>query len=160
MKMRILSCAVLLGMAAVGRAGAQSASRRAQAVFPDKTTVSVEIADTESTRSRGLMFREQLAPNEGMIFVFDEPGEHAFWMKNTLIPLDMVWLDADKRILHIAPSVPPCKADPCPTYSPAPGTRASFVVELVSGFATQHGLKVGDTLAVTGLSPRAGANRP
>lgn len=151
MKMRILSCAVLMGMAAVGRVGAQTASRRAQVVFPDKTTASVEIADTESTRSRGLMFRERLAPNEGMIFVFDEPGEHAFWMKNTLIPLDMLWLDGAKSILHIAHSVPPCKADPCPTYAPAAGARASFVVELESGFANRHGVKIGDRVAVTGL---------
>ena len=159
MKLRILSCAVLLGMAAAGRASAQTANRRAQVVFPDKTTVSVEIADTDSTRSRGLMFRERLPSNEGMIFVFDEPGEHPFWMKNTLIPLDMVWLDAGKRILHVAHSVPPCKADPCPTYPPAPGTRASFVVELASGFAKHHGLKVGDKLDITGLSPQSGANR-
>lgn len=124
----------------------QWASPRGMVVFPDKTRVTVEIADTEDKRQRGLMFREHLAPTDGMIFLFDEPGNYPFWMKNTLIPLDMIWLDTNARVVWIAESVPPCKADPCPSYDHK-GT-ASFVVEVVSGFAKDHKLKVGDTLVL------------
>jgi uncharacterized membrane protein (UPF0127 family) len=122
-----------------------------EVVFADKTRVRVEIADTEPKRQRGLMFRESMGPNEGMIFLFERPGFYPFWMKNTLIPLDMLWLDTDGRVVSIASSVPPCKADPCPTYPPAAGSEALYVVELNAGFARQHGVKVGDVLTLNGI---------
>ena len=81
------------------------------------------------------MFRAQMAPNEGMVFVFDATGHYPFWMKNTLIPLDIVWVDQQFRVVHVAASVPPCRADPCPTYPPPPSPKgdALYVVEVVSG---------------------------
>jgi uncharacterized membrane protein (UPF0127 family) len=85
-----------------------------------------------------------------MIFVFPAAGFYPFWMKNTLIPLDMIWLDAQARIVSIAVSVPPCKADPCPSY--APDGNATYVIEVVSGFARQHHLKKGDHLALEGIA--------
>ena len=106
----------------------------------------VEIADTDELRARGLMYRESMAENEGMVFIFDTPGSYPFWMKNTLIPLDMIWVDADRRVVFIAPSVPPCKADPCPNFPATPPPPALYVVEVVSGFAKKHGVKVGDQL--------------
>ena len=127
----------------------QWASPRGEVMFPDKTVVTVEIADTPALRERGLMFRQRMAPNEGMVFIFEQTGFYPFWMKNTLIPLDMIWLDSDRRIVSIAESVPPCKADPCPNYPPA--GNALYVVELVSGFAKQHKLKDGDVLAFQGI---------
>ena len=152
MNVQLLWSVMAIGMVVgVNLPDGQSASARAQIVFPDKTTVSAEIADTEAKRQQGLMHREKMADNEGMLFIFDVPGEHPFWMKNTLIPLDMLWLDRDLNILHIAHSVPPCKADPCPTYPPAAGTRASFVLELVSGFAKAHKLQPDQKLVASGL---------
>jgi uncharacterized membrane protein (UPF0127 family) len=135
---------LMLGMVACGAAkvSGQWASPRGEVVFPDKTRVTVEIADTEDKRARGLMFREHMAPTDGMIFLFDEPGNYPFWMKNTLIPLDMIWLDKSARIVDIAHSVPPCKADPCPSYDHK--GQASYVIEVVSGFANDHKLKPGD----------------
>ncbi len=144
-----LVVAVLLVSALPGVRGPQRAGPRGRAVFADGTGVSVEIADTPQTRERGLMFRDRLAAGDGMVFVFDRPGFYPFWMKNTLIPLDIVWLDAAGRIVSIAASVPPCKADPCPTSPPA--ADAMFVVELASGFAKQHGVKVGDTVKLEGV---------
>ena len=92
-----------------------------------------------------------------MIFVFPQPGLPPFWMKNTLIPLDMLWVDASGRIVAIAQSVPPCKADPCPSYPPPnPLGDATFVVELVSGFSKKHALKQGDKLTLKGVSPTDG----
>ena len=127
----------------------QAARPSATVVFPDETRVSAEIADTEATRQRGLMFRDALAPNEGMIFLFDAKGFYPFWMKNTLIPLDLLWLERNGEVVSIAHSIPPCKADPCPTYPPQ--AEARYVVEVVSGFAKAHGVRVGDTLELIGI---------
>lgn len=125
-------------------ADAQYASPRGEVTFPDGTRVVVEIADTPDLTAQGLMYRRAMGWNEGMVFVFDRVDIIPFWMKNTLIPLDILWLDPDRRIVHIAHSVPPCKADPCPSYPPS--RAAKYVVEVNSGFAKKHGVKEGDTL--------------
>lgn len=107
--------------------------------LPDGYAVTAECAVTLEERARGLMFREKIEPDQGMLFIFEEEGYHSFWMKNTLIPLDILWLDKDKRIVHIAENVPPCMKDPCPSYrSPLP---ARYVLELKAGSAQKHGLK-------------------
>lgn len=112
--------------------------------FPNGSAVAAEIAATEEERARGLMFRDRLPTDQGMLFVFEEEGVHGFWMKNTRISLDMLWLDPGRRIIHIAKMVPPCVADPCPSYGP--GLPALFVLELAGGQADARGLKVGDRL--------------
>jgi hypothetical protein len=136
-------------MAACGAAvTAQYAMKRTEVVFPDKTTISVEVAQTDTERQRGLMFRKSLGDDQGMIFVFEEPGFYPFWMKNTLIPLDILYFDADRRLVSMQLDVPPCKADPCPTYpSDAP---AIYVLELSAGTAQRIGAKPGDTLKIDG----------
>lgn len=135
----------------------QQALDRARATFADGTVVALEIADTEAKRQRGLMFRETLAEREGMLFVFERPGFYPFWMQNCRIALDIVWLDERFRIASIAESVPPCRlpgCEPpcssmdCPQVAPAAGTSARYVVEVASGFAQRHGVKVGQTLTV------------
>ena len=142
---------VLLAACAGAPAYGQRAEPRGEVLLPDKTMVRVEIADTEAKRQRGLMFRETLGPNEGMIFLFEEPGFYPFWMKNTLIPLDMLWLDGSARVVSIANAVPPCKADPCATYPPDRGTQALYVVEVNAGFAKEHKVKVGDALTLKAI---------
>jgi len=112
--------------------------------FPDGKSVTAELAVTEEERARGLMFREKVQPDQGMLFVFEREDVHAFWMKNTLVPLDMLWLDSDRRIVHIAADVPPCLADPCPSYGP--GSPARYVLELRAGEAARHWLRAGDRL--------------
>lgn len=148
-----------------GFAADQRALDRARVTFEDGTVVSLEVADTEAKRNRGLMFRETLAETDGMLFVFDAPGDYAFWMQNCLIALDIVWLDSAFRVASIAESVPPCRlpgCEPpcasanCPTYPPAAGTAARYVVELAAGFAKRHGVRTGQTLAVR-LPPNRGA---
>lgn len=132
---------------------------KARAAFGDMTVV-LDIARTDAERERGLMFRKSLAAAEGMIFVFDQPGFYPFWMRNCLIPLDLIWLDREFRIVSIAGSVPPCRlagcpppcaSFECPSYAPTAGTTALYVVELQAGFAGAHGVKVGDRVAVSGL---------
>jgi len=112
--------------------------------FPGGQSVTAELAVTDEERARGLMFRDKVLPEQGMLFVFEEEDLHSFWMKNTLIPLDMLWLGRDRRIIHIARNVPPCAAEPCPTYGPE--SPALFVLELKAGQADVLGLKLRDRL--------------
>lgn len=154
-RQRRLAAALAIGAASLTgggshavRAQAQS-ERRAEIVLPDKTRVSAEIAATQAEREQGLMNRKSLGRDAGMIFVFDRPDLHAFWMKNTLIGLDMFWLDKTGKVVSLAESVPPCTADPCPTYPPT--AAADYVLEMAAGYARSHRLKVGDTLALKGL---------
>jgi len=112
--------------------------------LPDGKTLQVEVARTEETRALGLMYRTALPEDRGMLFVFDRPGLYRFWMKNTLIPLDMVWMDDRKRIIHIEYQVPPCKLDPCPVYGPS--AESLYVLEVISGVASRENLRPGQTL--------------
>ena len=112
--------------------------------LPGGKAVTVELAVTDAERARGLMFREKLLPDQGMLFVFGEDGFHSFWMKNTLIALDLVWLDAARRVIHIEADVPPCREEPCPTYGPK--IPARYVLELRSGSAAALGVKLYDQL--------------
>jgi hypothetical protein len=115
--------------------------------LPNGKSVTAELAATDEERQRGLMFREKLLPEQGMLFVFEEEGLYSFWMKNTLISLDMLWINKDRRIVHIARNVPPCKEDPCPSYSPErPGL---YVLELAAGAADRIGFKLFDRLEFT-----------
>lgn len=112
--------------------------------FPDGFVVHVEIAAEEQTRADGLMYRDHLNPGTGMLFFFAQEGEYPFWMKNTRIPLDMVWIDANRRVAAVKINVPPCKVDDCPSYPP--NAQAKYVLEVAGGVAQQHGIKVGDVL--------------
>lgn len=115
--------------------------------LPNGKSVTAELAVTDEERQRGLMFREKLLPDQGMLFVFEEEGLYSFWMKNTLIFLDMLWINKDRRIVHIARNVPPCKEDPCPSYSPE--RSGLYVLELAAGAADRLGLKLFDRLEFT-----------
>jgi len=112
--------------------------------LPGGMAVTAELAVSEAERGRGLMFREKLLPDQGMLFVFEEEGYHSFWMKNTLIALDLVWLDASRRIVHIEAGAPPCREEPCPTYGPK--IPARYVLELKAGSAAAFGIKLYDQL--------------
>ena len=113
-------------------------------VLPDGFVVSVEIAADDETRQQGLMYRDRLDPGRGMLFVFPRDDVFSFWMKNTRIPLDMIWVDANKRIVGLRENVPPCHVPDCPSYGP--GVVARYVLELAGGEAAKHKLKVGDAL--------------
>lgn len=103
----------------------------------------VEVAKTREERRKGLMGRESLAENTGMLFIFDKEGFHSFWMKNTKIPLDIIWIGEDNRIVHIEKNVPPCESDTCPSYKPA--KKAKYALEISGSLADKLGIKIGDT---------------
>lgn len=86
------------------------------------------------------MFRESLPEGQGMLFVFDQPMPLAFWMKNTLIPLDILYFDAGGELVS-ALTMEPCTADPCPSYPS--GESAKFALEVSAGFNQQHGVGEG-----------------
>jgi uncharacterized membrane protein (UPF0127 family) len=109
---------------------------------------SVEFATDDASREHGLMMRTTLAPDHSMLFVFSYQAPQAFWMKNTLIPLDILYFDTDRRLVSMQLNVPPCKADPCPIYpSKAP---ARYVLELAAGTAHRIGAQTGDELKIDG----------
>jgi len=144
----------IVGLAIMGAAVAsvlfcapQGTDKFIKIYAPDGRSITAELAVTDAERARGLMFREKIAADQGMLFCFLEADIHSFWMKNTLIPLDMIWLDKDRRIVHIERNVPPCKADPCPSYTPSrPG---NYVLELAAGGADLYKLKLFDRLEFT-----------
>ena len=105
-----------------------------------------EIADNNDERAKGLMFREKLEENNGMIFIFEQENEIAFWMKNTLIPLDIIFIGKNFKIVDIKNAVP-CKQDPCQLYKPQ--KSAQYVLEVNSGFAEKNGIKVNDEVEIT-----------
>ena len=99
----------------------------------------VEVADTPDTQARGLMFRNHLDPDHGMVFLFDTEKDHSFWMKNTPIRLDMVFISRDGRIVGIHPNAEPFSLKPIGVGAPS-----RVVLEVNGGFAAAHGLAVGD----------------
>jgi uncharacterized membrane protein (UPF0127 family) len=107
--------------------------------------VYVDVANDPEERSRGLMFRKSMEWNNGMLFVFEDVEYLSFWMKNTYIPLDMIFVDKDLRIVDIKEDVQPClQEDICPSYpSKQP---AKYVLEVNAGFVQQNGIRVGDIL--------------
>ena len=101
----------------------------------------LEVADTAAERQQGLMFRESLSENEGMLFIFEQTGVHPFWMKNTLIPLDMIWLDENLTVVALL-SADPCEKDSCTSYDPK--REARYVIELNRGTTALLNLSEGD----------------
>ena len=99
----------------------------------------IEIARTSEEHQKGLMFRESMPENHGMLFIFDGEQEREFWMKNTLIPLDMLFIGKDMKVVEIKADVPQCITDPCPIYKSKP---AKYVLEINGGAAEKNGIKL------------------
>jgi len=107
----------------------------------------VEIADTESARERGLMFRESMPADHGMLFLFDDLAVRTFWMKNCRMPLDILYFDQNYNLVSAQQRVPACRSEPCPVY-PSEGA-AKYVLELNAGTADKLGVQPGDALKVS-----------
>lgn len=108
-------------------------------------TVNVEIADDPQERQIGLQNREKLNPDSGMLFIFDQPDVQTFWMKDTIIPLDILFFGPQGNYLGGGTMVP-CEADPCPTYSSAEGV--SLALEVAAGFQEFYGVEEGWQIAL------------
>jgi uncharacterized protein len=126
---------------------------------PDRTTrleiradggvvpVDVEVADDDEERSTGLMNRERLDPDAGMVFLFEEPLHTSFWMKDTLIPLSIAFWNERGTIVAIL-DMEPCEAEPCPSYDP--GVEFEGALEVNQGFFDEHGVEIGDRIELIG----------
>jgi uncharacterized membrane protein (UPF0127 family) len=122
-----------------------------RATMPSGAVYTLELALTPEDQAQGLMFRESLPDRTGMLFVFPEISPHHFWMKNTMIPLDMIWMDESGRVFFVSARTPPCRADPCPTYGP--DAPVHQVLEVAAGLAEKEGVRVGSVLKIEGVSP-------
>jgi uncharacterized membrane protein (UPF0127 family) len=114
--------------------------------FPSGRTFLVELALTAEEQARGYMWRQEIRSDEGMLFLYDRPGVYRFWMKNCLVPIDMIWLDGEDRVLAIEHSAPPCHDPQCPSFGPFMTSHA--VLEIRGGVAEEEGLKPGDRLEI------------
>jgi len=133
---RLVACACLL---LVGCTTAADPSQFTQLQFSGNE-FQIETMNTPAERATGLMNRTELAADHGMLFIFESSQPVAFWMKNTLIPLDILYFNAEKELIEIYADTPPCTADPCPSY---PSQHAvKYVLELSAGTATKIGAKL------------------
>jgi uncharacterized protein len=108
-----------------------------------EVVVQLEVADTEEERARGLMDRESLPANAGMVFLYQDDAVGGYWMKNTLIPLSIAFFAEDGRILRIL-DMEPCRADPCPVYEPGVVYRGAL--EVNRGAFRRWGVSEGDRI--------------
>jgi len=102
-------------------------------------TIDIEIADDDLERSRGLMWRDRMAPNQGMLFIMEQPEPQTFWMLNTYLALDIIFADTNRNIVTIRPNTQPRSLDPISSDQPA-----LYVIEVVAGFCQEHQVSVGD----------------
>jgi uncharacterized membrane protein (UPF0127 family) len=144
---RLVSYGRALGfvVALVALAGASGSPELVPLTLPSGKVLQVELMVKDEDRAMGVMFRPSLPEDRGLLFVFDQPDFHGFWMKNCRFPIDMVWLDTERRVVHIAESVPPCTKEPCPVY--APMRKASSVLEVNAGQARREKAVIGSVLA-------------
>ncbi len=149
--MRILAALALSG--ALTTAGCSSSNITdeiglTQVSLPNGVKVNAETMRSEAELMKGLMFRQSLPENRGMLFIHAQESTFRYWMYQTKIPLDIIWMDRDHRIVEISPDTPPCQStlpNDCPSYGG--NFKARYVLELKAGAAHKNGLKAGDTLA-------------
>ncbi|MCW8924888.1 MAG: DUF192 domain-containing protein [Xanthomonadales bacterium] len=137
--MRFLLCTLMLVACTACASGEPAVELRGK-------RFSVEIADTREKQALGLMFRDSLAEDAGMLFIFPRAAPRSFWMKNTRIPLDILYFNTDLELVSISADTPPCRVRYCPSYpSKVP---AKFVLELNAGTVSELGVELGDRLTV------------
>lgn len=118
--------------------------KQGEVYFQDKDkkllkAIDVEIAETDETRHRGLMFREKMDENQGMLFIFNRNEPESFYMKNTLIPLDIIFITSKREIIKIYKNTTPLSEKDLPSFKPI-----KFVVEVIGGFTDKYNIKEGD----------------
>ena len=113
-------------------------------VCHNENCFTVELAKTSAEQAKGLMYRTKMAENAGMLFIFNDIDIHPFWMKNTFIPLDMVWIDENHKIADIFENANPCGKDNCLPIIPI--KKAKYVLEINTGLSEKYNFKVGDQL--------------
>lgn len=153
----IAIAAVVIGV--VGIYSIPSDSKLESVEFPrgtikiDDTVLEVQVADNEPRRVRGLMFQDRLPYNQGMIFVFDEPGIYSLWMLNMQFPLDMIWFDENGNVVHIEKDVPPCKTalETMSCQTKTPSGNSLYILEVASGFVDKFNITQDSKLKIISI---------
>jgi uncharacterized protein len=110
----------------------------------ENVKIKVEIADSLEEKMQGLMNRESLGENEGMLFIFDDEDYYSFWMKNTLIPLEIIHIDENMEIVDIIHAVP-CEEEPCESYKAI--EMSKYVLEVNEGFSGKNNIRIGSKVS-------------
>jgi uncharacterized membrane protein (UPF0127 family) len=131
--------------------GAGGGLERGRVVTPSGRSFDVEVVADPPLRERGLKYRASVPEGSGMLFVFPVAGRHRFWMYECRTALDIIWIDAHRRIVHVAPSLQPCAKLPCPDYGPE--DEALYVLEVGPGVAARAGIKQGQTVTLLFAHP-------
>jgi len=116
---------------------------KGKACFKDNC-FEVDLAVSLGEKEKGLMFKSEMDINRGMLFVYDKEGIYSFWMKNTMIPLDIIWINAESEVVYINTYTQPCEVENCLSVNPE--KNAKYVLEINAGMADKIGLKVGDKI--------------
>ena len=106
--------------------------------------VNAEVVDNEAGRERGLMSRDRLRQDQGMLFIFEKSEIYNIWMKNMLFPIDIIWISENKKIVYFTENAQPCLSNSCPDFTHL--NPARYVLEVNSGFIRSHRLRTGDSL--------------
>ena len=153
----IAAAAVIIGI--VGMLSIPSDSKLELVEFPrgtikvDDIVLEVQIADTGPRQVRGLMFQDQLPYDQGMIFVYNEPGVYSLWMINMQFSLDMIWFDENGSIIHIEKNIPPCKTpiEIMACQSIVPSGDALYILEITAGFIEEFNITKDSKLSIISI---------
>lgn len=146
--MRILTICLLFILLPACQAGGPAVMLKGQRFV-------VEVADDDASRMQGLMFRQEMARDAGMLFLFPDEQRRSFWMKNTKIPLDIFYFDQHRRLVNVVENARPCRVTRCPGY--ASTGPAMYVLELNAGQARALNAEPGDELTFIDVQPLATA---
>jgi uncharacterized membrane protein (UPF0127 family) len=145
--MRAIALLLLVLLAGCDKPTTEADFYTSDITLPGGQVIKTEFVYDTAGALRGMQFRNSIAPDHGMLYAHRIPGKYGYWMYQTLIPLDMIWMDPKNRVVEIVENAPPCKtpASQCPHYG---GNEvAQYVLELGAGMVKKYGVKVGDTIS-------------
>ncbi|MBI3611009.1 MAG: DUF192 domain-containing protein [Nitrospirae bacterium] len=108
--------------------------------LPNGKQILAQVADSPEKQVVGLFFTKDLPPDRAMLFIYDDEDSHFLWTKSSHFPTDLIWMDRDRKIIHMEENAPPCAADPCPAYGPSE-PEALYVLQAAAGFVKRNGLQ-------------------
>ena len=144
--MRAIALLLLVLLAGCDKPTTEADFYTSDITLPGGQVIKTEFVYDTAGALRGMQFRNSIAPDHGMLYAHRIPGKYGYWMYQTLIPLDMIWMDPKNKVVEIVENAPPCKtpASQCPHYG---GNEvAQYVLELGAGMVKKYGVKVGDTI--------------
>ena len=141
----LIGLVVLSGISLFNR----SQTYQIQIILPDEKVLLAEVADSQEEHLLGFFMAASLTPDFAVLFIYEEPGLQSLWSRNIQIPVDLVWLDKDRKVVQVDSNVMPCVEEPCPVYQS--DEDAMFLLQVVPGAAREHGLEKGATIEMRRL---------